>query len=140
MNKKIKELFEKYREVILYIIFGALTTAVNYLIYLILRFFGVDIYITNFCAWVGAVLFAYFTNRGIVFRSQLTGFSERFKELLAFYSARIFSLVIETILMYVFIEILHWNEFIVKLAVQFVVIALNYIFSKFFVFKKKNKE
>lgn len=138
--EKIKELFKKYREPILYIIFGGFTTLVNYVIYIALRFLNVDIYVTNICAWIGAVLFAYFTNRGIVFNSQSKKFDERVKEILSFYAARVFSLLIEMLMLYIFVTLMQLNEFLMKLLIQFIVIALNYIFSKFFIFKKKKTE
>ncbi len=135
--KKIKALYQKHREIILYVIFGGLTTVINYAIFVILLLFNVDIITTNIVSWIGAVLFAYLTNRSMVFNSQAKDKKAVLKEVLAFYGARVFSFIIETILLYVFVKLLFINEYISKLILQVVVIVLNYIFSKFFVFKKK---
>ena len=138
MIEKIKALCVKYKEVLLYLIFGVLTTAVNYIIFTVcVLWFPVDVYVSNIIAWIGAVLFAYFTNRSIVFASAAKGAKELFREIVAFYGARFFSLLVETALMFVFIDLLHINEFITKLILQVVVIVLNYIFSKFLIFRKK---
>lgn len=136
MNK-IKALYEKHKEIILYIIFGGLTTVINYVIYFIMTFVGIDIYTSNTVAWIGAVLFAYLTNRKMVFNSQANNKKSIIKELIAFYGARVFSFIVETILLYIMVDFILMNEYIAKLILQILVIVLNYIFSKFFVFRKK---
>ncbi len=135
----IKKLYAKYKEAILYIIFGILTTLVNFIIYTVLIFVGIDTYIANIIAWVGAVLFAYLTNRSIVFNSSAKKKAELFKEIIAFYGARIFSLIVEMIILYVCIDLIGMDQFIPKLAAQVIVIILNYILSKFMVFRNKKK-
>lgn len=140
MNR-LKELYEKYKEIILYFVFGVLTTVINFVIYTILILLGVDTYISNIAAWIGAVLFAYLTNRSVVFNSKAKGKTALFKEILSFYGARIFSLVVEMLILYVCIDLIGMDQFIPKLAAQVIVIILNYILSKFIVFKKsKEKE
>ena len=134
---KIKSLYNKYKEIILYLVFGVLTTVINYVVYFALTFLGVNIYIANVIAWICAVLFAYFTNRGMVFNSQAKGRKSILKEMLAFYGGRVFSLAVEEILLFVCVSLLNMNEYIIKLILQVVVVVLNYILSKFFVFRKK---
>lgn len=136
---KIKALYQKYKELILYIVFGILTTAVNLIIYFLLsKVIGESNYIiSNTVAWIGAVLFAYITNRTMVFNSQAKDKKSVIKEILSFYGARVFSLVVENMLFYVFVELLYINNNITKLVLQILVIILNYIFSKFIVFRKK---
>lgn len=136
----LKQLFQKHREIILYIFFGCCTTAVNYITYfLCVNIFSIDYIISNIIAWIVGVLFAYFTNRGMVFQSQVSGTKNFLKEMTAFFGARLFSLIVETVLLYVFVNWLLMNAFIAKLILAVVVVILNYIASKLFVFRKKDK-
>ncbi|MGN0537679.1 MAG: GtrA family protein [Acutalibacteraceae bacterium] len=136
----LKQLFQKHREIILYIFFGCCTTAVNYITYfLCVNIFSIDYIISNIIAWIVGVLFAYFTNRGMVFQSQVSGTKNFLKEMIAFFGARLFSLIVETVLLYVFVNWLLMNAFIAKLILAVVVVILNYIASKLFVFRKKDK-
>lgn len=137
--KKLKELCIKYKEIILYVIFGGLTTVINYAIYAFMVLLKIDIYTSNITAWVGAVLFAYLTNRKMVFNSDAKGKKSIIIEILSFYGARVFSLAVETGLLFVCVSLMGMNEWITKLVLQVVVIVLNYIFSKFLVFRKKKK-
>lgn len=137
--KKLKEIYIKYKEIILYVIFGGLTTVINYAIYAFMVLLKIDIYTSNITAWVGAVLFAYLTNRKMVFNSEANGKKSIIIEILSFYGARVFSLAVETGLLFVCVSLMGMNEWITKLVLQVVVIVLNYIFSKFLVFRKKKK-
>ncbi len=148
MNK-IKELYLKYREVIMYLIFGGLTTLVNFIVFAALRYFGVALLLTNIAAWICAVLFAYITNKKWVFRSHTADNRELFREIVSFYGARIFSLLVELALFWLWTDIILISnpemnttlyEYCVKLIIQVIVIVLNYIFSKFFIFTKKKKD
>ena len=89
----------------------------------------------NVIAWIAAVLFAYWTNRNFVFRSTITGFAARLREFWQFVAARIFSFLVELVMFFVMIHILKMNDIVSKLIVGIVVIILNYIFSKLWVFK-----
>lgn len=95
------------------------------------------IIVANVFAWVVSVLFAYWTNRTWVFRSQVHGARAVFKEFAAFVSARITSLLVETALLYVLVDWLKVNDMLSKILLSFITIALNYIFSKLWIFKKK---
>ena len=88
----------------------------------------------NTLSWICAVSFAYITNRKFVFESKS---ADKLREMLKFFSARISTLLIEMACMTLLVNILHWNDRISKFAVQFIVMALNYIFSKLFVFRIK---
>ena len=121
------------KELVLYVVFGALTTLVNFVVYfLFARLFGVHYIISNILAWFFSVLFAYVTNRIWVFESKNTNI---LKEISLFFSGRIFSGVVDTGLMYLFIDILTLNDFISKIIIQVIVVVLNYVFSKLLVFK-----
>ena len=137
MLRTVTELFRKHREVLLYLIFGALTTAVNFAVYwAAARATGHTVFSTCL-AWVLAVLFAYFTNRRWVFGSKAAGSRAIAREMLSFFGARLFSGLLDVGIMYVFVDLLHWNDSIVKLGSNVLVIVLNYVFSKLFIFKNK---
>ena len=121
------------RELIAYIFFGVLTTAVNIITYFLFAdVFTVNYLISNIIAWFVSVLFAYVTNRIWVFESRDDNI---IKEIVLFYGGRIFSGVVDTGLMYLFIDILATGDVFAKIVVQVIVIVLNYVFSKFIVFK-----
>ncbi len=136
------------REAMDYLIFGGLATAVNWLAYTICAYgflvpvFGAydteRIMVSNVIAWVAAVLFAYWTNRTFVFCSMVHGTKAVAKEFAAFISARIASFAIESILLYLMVDWLAINDLISKILISVVTIVLNYIFSKLWIFKKKD--
>ncbi|MEG1990283.1 MAG: GtrA family protein [Clostridia bacterium] len=132
----IVNLIKKYKEVIIYLIFGLLTTLINILIYWILtKVLNIDYMISNNIAWCIAVLFAYVTNRKYVFdsKSKKKGI---IKEIILFISARIFSLLFDNALMFIGITLLYMNDMIIKILANILVIIINYIMSKYIVFKK----
>lgn len=134
--KKIVDLFKKYSEVINYLIFGVLTTIVSIGIYAICsKVFNINYMISNVLSWIFSVLFAYITNRIFVFKSKSNNV---LIEIYQFYKYRVFSFLIELFLMYVFVELISIDDMISKVIVQVVVIILNYVFSKLFVFKKES--
>ncbi|MBQ6512756.1 GtrA family protein [Methanobrevibacter sp.] len=121
------------RELILYVFFGTLTFFVNVIVYFLFEnIFGVNYIISNIIAWFFSVLFAYITNRIWVFESKS---SNIIKEMSLFFGGRIFSGVVDTGLMYLFIDILTIGDLISKIVVQVIVVILNYVFSKLIVFK-----
>lgn len=143
--KKIQELFVKYKEIIMYLIFGVGTTAVNWVIYTVLVAFGnvVNLTLANIIAWVGAVAFAYITNKLWVFESKSWSPKVVWKELGMFLGARIFSGIFEIGLFPVLVwlgmnqAIFGVEGMLAKVVISVLVIVLNYIFSKLLVFKKK---
>lgn len=119
--------------------FGVLTTVVNYILYFLLRRvlpFNTVI-IANGIAWVGAVLFAYFTNRKWVFESKAQNKGEIVKEIAQFFSARLLSGLLDMALMWIFVDMLTFNEVIIKTVSSIIVIVFNYIASKFIIFRDK---
>lgn len=139
---KLKQLFHKHYELITYGIFGVLTTLVNFIInYSLLWIFGEKHYLLFIViSWVGAVIFAYITNKKYVFLDKDRTISHVIKQLLLFSAARLLSLGFETIISYIFVEWLHWDVNIVKIVASVGVVILNYIFSKLFVFVKPRKK
>lgn len=139
---------EKKREALLYLLFGALTTLVNFAsFYLISHIFGEKYYlITNVAAWLISVIFAYVTNKLIVFRSLNTSGKAILREAAEFLGARIFSLGAEELGLFLLIDVLGMGsikqgfisgQMIAKVVLAVIVVLLNYLFSKFIIFKKK---
>ena len=133
-----KELWAKYKDLIPYGIFGVLTTVVNVLVYaLCAKTFGLSTVVSTAIAWVAAVLFAYITNRKWVFHSKTTGAAAIVKEIVSFFVCRLLTGVLDVGIMKLFVDILGFNDVIVKVASNIVVIILNYVASKLVIFKKK---
>ncbi|MBO4669290.1 MAG: GtrA family protein [Lachnospiraceae bacterium] len=149
---KIKELYLKHKEIILYAIFGGLTTLVNFVVTFILQKGlglsgeGIEFIIANSIAWVCAVAFAYVTSHLYVFESKAKGFGPICEEAAKFVGSRIFTGIIEMLLPSGLVAIgidgslLSFEGFWAKAITGVVVIILNYILSKLFVFKKEKEE
>lgn len=152
----IKNLFFKYKEIIMYLIMGGATTGVNWVVYAIfvslinsnMTAFGfkVNVLISNIIAWILSVIFAYVTNKIFVFESYSWKVSFVLKELILFVSARLVTGIIE-ILGVPFLVGLGLNQtvfglegMVSKVLVSVIVVILNYVFSKLFIFKKSNTE
>ena len=139
MIKKIKDLYKKYEEIINYLIIGGLTTVIGLVSYYacVYTFLdpnnAIELQIANIISWICAVTFAYITNRIFVFKSKS---KKLFKEITSFVAARLVTLFLDMGLMFLFVTLLSFNDKIIKLIVQILVIILNYVFSKIFVFKK----
>lgn len=136
MENLIK-LFKQYKEPILYVIFGGFTTVVNLVSYAIFtRLIHIDDFVAIFLSWVLAVFFAYITNKIWVFESKSTEAKQLFKEIVSFASARVATLGLEYVIMFIGVDMMHINDMIVKIFAQVLVIVANYVFSKLFIFKK----
>lgn len=139
----IKKIYEKYKEIILYLIFGVLTTIVSLGSKYILLFVLLDakdpiqLQVSIVISWMIAVVFAYVTNRIYVFNSTN---KNKIKEFISFIIARISTLLLEMLIMWFFVTLLKLNSdlyvVIFTLISQVVVVIANYIFSKLFIFKK----
>ena len=128
------KIYKKYEEIINYLIFGVLTTLISILSYAFFtRLINFDYVISNILSWILSVTFAFFTNQKYVFK---TSSSNKIKDMFKFYLSRLTSLGIELITMYILVTLLSLNDMISKIIVQFIVIVLNYVLSKLFVFKK----
>ncbi|MBQ1170930.1 MAG: GtrA family protein [Oscillospiraceae bacterium] len=138
MIQKIKDLFVRYWEVLSYLIFGVLTTAVNYLVYLpVYNLVGLSAALSNAIAWVVAVAFAYLTNKPFVFKSHDWSAKTVIPELTKFVGCRVASGAAETLILLLTVDILHWNGNLWKLVTSVLVVVMNYIASKLVVFRKK---
>lgn len=138
MIQKIKELVIQYWEVLTYLVFGVLTTIVNYLVYLpVYNLMGLSAALSNAIAWVVAVAFAYLTNKPFVFKSYDWSAKTVIPELTKFVGCRVASGAAETLILLVTVDLLHWNGNIWKLITSVLVVVMNYVASKLVVFKKK---
>lgn len=134
----MKELFHKYYDIIVYLVFGVLTTVVNYIVYLpCYNLLGLSAAVSNAVAWVFAVAFAYVTNKPFVFRSHDWSWKVVFPELTKFVACRVASGVMETAILFVTVDLLFWDGNMMKLVTSVLVVILNYVASKLLVFKNK---
>ena len=138
----MKNFWLKYKEIILYLVFGGVTTAVNYGVYVLLsHVLNMGVVPSNIIAWIFAVAVAFISNKILVFESKSKEIRTVLREIIEFVLARLSTLVIETVLLWIFVDQLHVNDLIMKIITNVIVVILNYIFSKFIIFKKKkNKE
>ncbi len=138
--KKIKDIFKKYREIIMYVIVGGMTTVVSLASYYLLTFTilnannPIQLQIANIISWILCVSFAFVTNRKYVFESKNKNIT---KECLDFFLARLSTLIIDMLSMGLMVSVFKINDSIAKIIVQFIILVLNYILSKFLVFKKQ---
>ena len=134
---KIRVLLEKYWDILAYLFFGVLTTAVNYLVYLpCFNLLHMSASLSNIIAWVVAVAFAYLTNKPWVFKSHDWSRQTVIPELTKFVGCRVGSGALETGIIFVTVDILAFNGNVMKLVTSVLVVVLNYIGSKLLVFKK----
>lgn len=138
MKQRIKELFLRYYDLIMYLVFGVMTTAVNYLVYLpCYNLLGFSASVSNMISWVVSVAFAFLTNKPFVFRSHDWSAKVVWPELVKFVGCRVGSGVMETVILFVTVDTLRWNGNIWKLVTSVLVVVVNYVGSKLLVFRKK---
>ncbi len=140
--EKIKELYNKYKEIVNYLFFGGCTMVVNFISYgIFARLFGIDEVVSNIIAWTISVLFAYATNKIFVFESKTKGVKEFIKELGSFILARVFSgITCDVGTFALMINVFNINDIISKIVTQVMVVIANYLLSKLIVFRDKNKK
>lgn len=135
---KIRELAVKYRSIILYVVFGAMTTLVNMAAYwLCYNVIGIPNVPSTIIAWVLAVSFAFVTNKLWVFDSKSWDAKTLRHEIPTFFGARLLTGLLDVGIMYVTVDVMGWNGMVWKLVSNVIVIILNYIASKLVIFKKR---
>lgn len=128
------------KEVLLYLIFGVLTTLVNLGIYfLCAKVFSIDEVVSNALAWMGSVVFAFITNKIWVFESRGKSRREVMREAVSFFGFRAVSGVIDVGVFALLVKVFLWNDAIVKIGLQIIITVMNYLFSKVFVFRKDKR-
>lgn len=136
MTEKIRTLCGKYREQLAYLVVGVCTTLINYAIYAVLTQGLYLHYIaSNVIGWIAAVAFSYFANGKWVYRSTAR---RGWREAGEFVCSRLFSLGLETALLFVLVDLLRADKLIAKLAVAVIVVAVNYL-TGLLVFKRKQR-
>lgn len=145
--KVFEPFYKKHKEVLLYLFFGVLTTAVSFLTAGVAKFLlesaglgkGTVSTASTVISWLFSVLFAYVTNRIWVFDSKASGISSIAREAAEFYGGRLLTLLVEMLIMWLGYYKLGINYWVTKIAANVVVIILNYIISKLVVFKTRNE-
>ena len=134
--KKLKVLILHFyqNDVIRYVFFGGCTTLVNLVCFFVLRKCRVELNIANLISIITAILFAYVVNSRYVFQDKCETFKDHIRPFCKFISARLVTMVIEVGGIWLLVEVCKMNDMAGKFITQFIVLALNYIFSKFFVF------
>lgn len=129
------------RETISYVVFGVLTTVVNLVTYnACADWLGWNTALSTTVAWVTAVIFAYVVNKLFVFHSHTTGRADFLREMGMFFGARALTYVIDLLGMMLLVDVLHWHGGLSKILTNILVLVLNYVFSKVFIFRKKLPE
>ena len=137
MIRKIQALFSKYYDILVYLIFGVLTTVVNYLVYLpCYNLLHLSSALSNVIAWAAAVAFAFVTNKPFVFRSHDWSAKTVIPELTRFIGTRLGSGGLETLILFLTVDWLGLNGNVWKLVTSVLVVVLNYIGSKLLVFRQ----
>ena len=138
----IKKIWDKVmnREVISYLIFGVLTTLVNWVVYAAMVKVHIDYRIATAAAWAVSVLFAFIVNKIFVFQSYNLRPAYVMKEITSFVACRAVSGVMEMGFMIVMVSWIHMDEYISKIAVSVIVVIVNYVFSKLFIFRKSEEK
>jgi len=135
--EKLKSIVIKYKDVLLYLFFGGLTTLVNFLVYAPLYYWcQYSATVSNVIAWIAAVAFAYLTNKPFVFNSNDWSIKTVFPEFWKFCACRVGTGVLETLVLFVTVDMLQLGGNIMKIIVSVIVVIVNYVGSKLFVFKK----
>ncbi len=135
--KYLKELLARYRGIILYAIFGLLTTVVNVgVYYLCFSVIALSNVLSTLLAWFISVLFAFVTNKIWVFESRSFEAVVLLREALSFFSCRLLTGALDLVIMYVAVDVMGWNEMLWKLISNVIVIVSNYCASRILIFRK----
>ena len=141
--EKLKKIWRFFTtpEMLSYLVFGVLTTVINVVSFGLLRpVISInpywDVLIANAIAWVLSVAFAFITNKLLVFRSKSFETRIFWRELASFVGARLLSLGVDELGMVLLVNVLLWNDWVAKIIMNVIVVIINYVLSKRFIFKK----
>ena len=131
-------MMEKYKDIVPYAIFGILTKIINIVVYLFFaHILKKEVMLSTLAAWFLSVLFAYVTNRKWVFHSGVLTFSNIIREAVAFFICRLATGIADILIMFIFVNIFHFNDLFIKIISNIAVIILNYVASKRIIFNHK---
>ena len=134
----IRKMLQKYRELLLYALVGVVTTLINVVAFSVCHTtLGLHYALANVIAWVLSVLFAFFANKIVVFENHGWSAAVVWHEAVSFFLSRAASLLVDEAGMWLLISVLQLNELISKLLVNGLVILINYVLGKLWVFGKK---
>ena len=137
--ERLKAILYRYRDVVPYLFFGVCTTVVNVIAYWIsAHLLSLNVMASTIIAWILAVLFAYYTNRKWVFKSKAITKKDIAKEIISFFGCRIATGIIDWLCMFIFVELIKFNDVVIKVFANVIVIILNYASSKLIIFKGTN--
>lgn len=126
-------------ETVSYIVFGVLTTVVSFVSQMLFASLGTPAWVNTIGSWICAVTFAYIVNKRFVFCSHTDSAAAFLRELWLFFAARLASLGMELVFMFITVDMLHFSEAVCKLIAQMFILVANYIFSKLFIFRKRGE-
>lgn len=145
LPKPLQDLYHKYEEQLLYVLFGGLTTLISIVTKLAVFALVPDqgqpwrTTLAVTLSWIFAVTFAFFTNKAYVFKNQTKGAKEFFRVFASFYGARLLTFVLEEGIFLLCCDLMHWNETVITFVSQVLIFVANYVLSKLLVFRKKEK-
>ncbi len=129
--------YQAHREGLLYLFFGGITTFLSLGMFTYIELFTpINELVNNVIVWIVCVLFQFFTNRTWVFESHVETWKDFFGQMASFFGGRLFTLGVEELMLLIFITWLGFNAILIKLVAQVVIVVLNYVISKLFIFKK----
>lgn len=134
--KKFLHIFEKHKEIILYVFFGFIAVILNICLFVLFyNIFCISVLVSNLICWLVCVTFQFFTNKIWVFNNGNVNKNNLIKQIILFFLGRIFTLILEDLIIFIFIELLMYNPIFIKTLTQFIIIVLNYVISRWFVFR-----
>lgn len=135
---KIPWYTDEIHSILMYLIMGGFTILINIVTFWLCTYvLNWDYRIANTIAWVASVLFAYFSNKKYVFESYTPTWKERAREVTSFFGFRFLTYLVDILVMILLIEVLSINELWAKIWTNVIVLVLNYVFSKWIIFKVK---
>lgn len=138
LMQKMLKLYNRYRSFVLYVFFGVCTTIINIAAYtLCARVFGMGTVSANVTAWIAAVAAAYITNKIWVFESRAWTTKAVIYEIVTFAACRATTGAMDVAIMYVSVDLLGFQDIMMKVISNALVIVLNFLFSKLVIFKRK---
>ena len=133
-----RKLYYNNKEIILYLFFGGLTFFIAIGVFSVLTYYDLfDVLLINLISWFCGVTFSYFTTKQFVFNNKTNNKKQLFAQVISFYMARVATLLLQEGLLYVFVKKLHCNSIIIKIITEFINIVLNYLVSKYIIFRKQ---
>lgn len=132
----LQKIYIKYQEVFRYILFGVLTTVVNIAVFILFdTVFNIPYLIANAISIIAAILFAFYTNKKYVFKTESSTFKIALKEFYLFTGLRLISGLFDMLSMWILVDFMNLETNFSKILTQFIIVISNYLFSKLYIFK-----